>query len=162
MEIRREQLKIDPKKCTACHQCTTACSMMHYGVEDPNFSRIKILQFKNKDFNVPIICMACENPICIDVCPMNARVKKSNGTIVTDTETCIGCKACLYICPVGSPMENPLTGQSMTCDMCEDDPEGPWCVKACHEHGALTICEIDAQITQIARQQAGRMRRVFP
>ncbi len=161
MITRREQLKIDPKKCTACHKCTTACSMKHYGVADPSFSRIKILQFENHKLNVPVICMACENPICVDVCPMNARVKKSNGTIVTDTESCIGCKACLYICPVGSPAQNPLTGQTMTCDMCKDDPEGPMCVKACVDEGALTICEIDSQTTRTARKQASRMRRVF-
>lgn len=161
MKIRREQLKIDPKKCNGCQQCTTACSMTHHGVADPRFSKINILQFENRTFNVPIICMACESPVCVDVCPMNARVRKSNGTVVTNRENCIGCKACLYICPVGCPTENPLTGQSMTCDMCAEVPDGPSCVKACQERGALAIIKIEEQITQIARQQAARMKRVF-
>ncbi len=161
MKIRREQLKVDSKKCNGCRECAVACAMMHDGVADSNFSRIKILQFENRDFQVPIICMACENPFCMDVCPMNARVRKSNGTVVTNRENCIGCKACLYVCPAGCPTENPLTGQSMTCDMCEESPDGPCCVKACQEHGALTVCGIDEQITRTARQQASRMKRVF-
>ncbi len=162
MKIKREQLKIDPKKCNACNKCIDACSIKHHGVADPEFARIKILQFENQELNVPVICMACEDPICISVCPMNARHRKTNGSIVTDTETCIGCKACLYICPVSSPSYNPLTCQTMTCDMCEDDPEGPRCVNACRDIGAITICEINTQINQIARQQAGRVRRLFP
>ncbi len=161
MKIKREQLKIDPKKCDACHKCTEACAMKHHSVADPEFSRIKILRFENQDLNVPVICMACENPICTSVCPMNARQKKENGTIVTSPETCIGCKACLYICPVGSPSQNPLTSQTMTCDMCEGDPGGPQCVHACRDKGAITISEIDTQICQRARLHAGRMRRVF-
>ncbi len=161
MVIRREQLKIDPKKCNACHECTTACAMKHHGVADPKYSSIRILQFETQDLNVPVICQACEDAICISVCPMNARVKKSNGTIVTDKEVCIGCKACLYICPMGGPVENPATGQTMTCDMCKDDPKGPRCVKACRDQGAITICEIDTQVNQTARQQAGRMKGLF-
>lgn len=161
MVIKREQLRIDPKKCDACRQCVDACSMAHYGVTDPGFSRIKILQFENQSLNVPVICMACEDPICVSVCPMNARQKSTNGTIVTNTETCIGCKACLYICPVSSPTQHPLTGQSMTCDMCEGEPDGPRCVKACSDKGAISICEIDTQRDRIARQQVMRMRRVF-
>ncbi len=161
MKIKREQLKIDPKKCNACHQCADACSIKHHGVADLNFSRIKILQFENQELNVPVICMACEDPICISVCPMNARQKQPNGTIVTNSEKCIGCKACIYICPVGAPSQDPHTGQTMTCDMCEDDPLGPRCVSACSDIGAITICEMNMQINQVARQQAGRMRRVF-
>lgn len=159
MEIRREQLRIDPKKCTACHRCTIACSMKHHGMVNPHLSRIKILQFQNPELNVPVICMACENAPCIKVCPMNARTKSSNGTIVTDTDVCIGCRACVYICPVSGPAINPYTGQTMTCDMCEGDEAGPWCVTACQSEGALTVCKTDSLTIETVREQAGRFRR---
>lgn len=161
MTTTREQLRIDPQKCTACNQCITACSTKHYGVNDPDYSRIKILRFDTRRLNVPVICMACSNSPCVSVCPMNARERQANGSLVTDTEKCIGCKACLYICPVGSPAYHPITGQTMTCDMCGDDPEGPRCVAACSEYGALTICDVTTQVNEIARKQVARMRRMF-
>lgn len=161
METKREELRIDPKKCTACHRCTIACSMKHHGMVNPHLSRIKILQFKNQGLNVPVICMACENAPCIKVCPMNARTRATNGTIFTNTEVCIGCKACLYICPQGCPSENPYTGQTMTCDMCKEDASGPWCVTACKKEGALTVCKSDSMAAENAREQAGRMRKIY-
>ncbi|MBU1582057.1 MAG: 4Fe-4S binding protein, partial [Proteobacteria bacterium] len=92
---------------------------------------------------------------------MNARTKASNGSVVTNTEVCIGCRACMYICPVSGPAENPYTGQTMTCDMCKDDEAGPWCVTACQYEGALTMHENDSLTTETARQQAGRFRKIY-
>lgn len=161
MKARREQLRIDPKKCTACHRCTIACSMKHHGRVNPNLSRIRILQFQNQTLNIPMICMACENAPCIKVCPVNARSKASNGSVVTDTEVCIGCKACVYICPESCPAENPYTGQTMTCDMCEGDAAGPWCVIACKDVGALKMCEKDSLTMETVRKQAGRLRKIY-
>lgn len=161
MKIRREQLRIDPEKCTACHQCATACAMKHHGVGNPELSRIKILRFQDQGLNVPVICMACENPPCMNVCPMNARIRTSNGSVVTDTELCIGCRACLYICPVSGPTANPHTGQTMTCDMCGNDEKGPWCVTACQHEGALTVCKADSIAVNTARAMAGRLKRIY-
>lgn len=161
METKPEQLRIDPEKCTACHRCTIACSMKHHGVINPRLSRIKILQFPDLALNFPVICMACENAPCIDVCPMNARTRISNGAVVTNPDVCIGCKACMYICPVCGPAKNPYTGKTMTCDMCEGDESGPWCVTACREEGALKVYKDDAMTTETIRRQAGRFKKIY-
>ncbi len=161
MKATREQLQIDPKKCTACHRCTIACSMKHHNTVNPQLSRIQIQQFKGHDLNFPTICMACENSPCIKVCPMNARTRISNGSIVTDEDICIGCRACVYICPAGSPVSNPYTGQTMTCDMCEGDAKGPWCVSACKQEGALKVYKNDKLTEKTARKQAGLFRRLY-
>lgn len=160
METRREYLWIDPQKCTACHRCTIACSMKHYGMVNPDLARIKILRFQHWRLNVPVICMACENPPCIKVCPVNARIRGTNGTVITDSTVCIGCKACVYSCPEGCPVVNPYTGQTMTCDMCEDDVAGPWCATACKSEGALRMFENDAVILETTREQADRRKAV--
>ncbi len=161
IKARREQLQINPEKCTACHRCTIACAMKHHNMVDPRLSRIQIHQFDDQGLNIPAICMACENAPCIKVCPMNARIRAANGSIVTDKDVCIGCKACVYICPVGGPASNPYTGQTMTCDMCEGDENGPWCVTACKKEGALTLYGTDALITKTARTQAERFKRLY-
>ncbi|MFH0725117.1 MAG: 4Fe-4S dicluster domain-containing protein [Pseudomonadota bacterium] len=162
MATRREQLLIDPKKCTGCARCMMACAMQHYGRIDPHLSRVKVLRFKDPELNVPVICMACDKAPCIKVCPMNARVRQANGTVVTDTDVCIGCKACVYICPVGSPAANPYTGQTMTCDMCTEDTSGPWCVTACKREGALKVCDADMLTREVVRARAGKSRAIYP
>jgi Fe-S-cluster-containing dehydrogenase component len=136
--------------------------MKHHGRVDPQLARIRILRFPAQELNVPVICMACDKAPCINVCPMNARIREENGTVVTDTDVCIGCRACVYICPVGSPAANPYTGQTMTCDMCKDDAAGPWCVSACKCEGALTLAHGDALTNMTARDRAGRARSIVP
>jgi anaerobic carbon-monoxide dehydrogenase iron sulfur subunit len=162
MENRREQLLIDPKRCSGCKRCMLACSMKHHNLLNPSLSRLKVMRFEDQALNVPILCMACDNAPCIKVCPMNARVRMANGTVATDTEVCIGCRACVYICPVGSPSVNPFSGQTMTCDMCMDDESAPWCVTACKHEGALTMATGESLTIDKARARAGQSRAIFP
>lgn len=153
MEIRREQLLIDPEKCTGCGRCLMACAMQHCGSVNPSLARIKILPLPSHEIHVPVICMACEDAPCIKVCPMNARLRQANKTVVTNADVCIGCRACVYICPVGAPAIIPYTCQTMTCDLCEGDPAGLWCVTACDE-GALTISKSDRLTSDKTRARA--------
>ena len=161
MEARREQLAIDPLKCTGCQECLIACSMKHQGVINPKLAMLKIIRLETQELEVPVICMACDNAPCIKVCPMNARIRQENGTVATNTDVCIGCRACVYICPAGSPAVNPYTGQTMTCDMCGGDEAGPWCVVACRE-GALRITQDDMLTRGAVRERAARSRAIFP
>lgn len=157
MNMRREQLAIDPEKCTGCRRCMIACAMKHHGRIDPDLSRVNIIGLDSKDLNVPVICMACDTAPCIKVCPMNARIRQANGTVTTNTDVCIGCRACVYICPVGSPRINPYTGRTMTCDMCEGETE-PWCVAACRQEKALTLCTQGSVSHRAARKAASKTK----
>lgn len=152
------QLNIDPSKCTGCRLCTLACAMKNHGWLNPRLTRIKIITLKNPSLNVPVVCLACDDAPCLKVCPVNARLREPNGSVVTDENRCIGCRACVYICPVGSPTINPFTGQTMTCDLCHGDPAGPWCVTACRHEGALNVVTTETLPTSMARGQATRFR----
>ena len=162
MEKRREQLLVDAKRCTGCKRCMLACSMKHHNAINPSLSRVRVLPFDSQGLNVPILCMACDNAPCIKVCPMNARVRQANGTVVTDPAACIGCRACVYICPVGSPSVNPFSGQTMTCDMCMDDGAEPWCVAACKREGALKMAGGGSLTREAVRERAARSRAIYP
>ena len=157
MEPTRERLVIDIGRCTGCHRCLIACAMQHHGHTDPRLARLQVLQFQEPALNVPVICMACDDAPCIKVCPVNARVRQGNQSVVTDEERCIGCGACIYICPVGSPTRNPATRQTMTCDMCQGTVSEPWCVVACRNEGALTLVGSRGTTDHKSRRHADSM-----
>ena len=51
---------------------------------------------------VPRLCMQCENPPCVSVCPVSATYKTEDGVILVDADRCIGCGYCVVACPYGA------------------------------------------------------------
>lgn len=131
-------ITVDADKCVGCHGCEMACSIKHFQVCHPTYSRIRIQEFREVNTFVPVRCQACEDAACIEVCPMDARVRLENGAVTTNETRCIGCHMCIYSCPFGAVVANPTSGKTMSCTMCEGDELGPWCVKACTMHKALS------------------------
>jgi Fe-S-cluster-containing hydrogenase component 2 len=152
---------IDPEKCSGCRLCEMACAMMHTGRCNPTHSRIRILSFDGAGSHVPLLCQACEQAPCIKCCPMNARDRTAEGAVVTDADRCIGCRACLYICPFATPAVDPDTGKTMTCDLCADDGTGPWCVKACRDYGALKTVDPGKTATWKSRERAAQAKGAY-
>jgi Fe-S-cluster-containing dehydrogenase component len=53
-------------------------------------------------FFVPRLCMQCENPPCVSICPVSATYKTDEGVVLVDEERCIGCGYCVVACPYGA------------------------------------------------------------
>jgi molybdopterin-containing oxidoreductase family iron-sulfur binding subunit len=56
----------------------------------------------------PRPCMQCQNPPCVNVCPVGAALhrphstdgtKEGDGLVLIDYNRCIGCRACMAGCP---------------------------------------------------------------
>lgn len=50
-------------------------------------------------FYIGTQCFQCDNPPCVDVCPVQATWKEDDGLVVVDYDWCIGCRYCLAACP---------------------------------------------------------------
>ena len=83
---------------------------------------------------LPRLCNHCDDPPCVDVCPVNATWQREDGIVVIDQETCIGCKYCIQACPYDMRYINPLTNTADKCDFClQRVSKGlkPACVATC-------------------------------
>jgi len=93
----------DLKRCIACNSCTIACKQINSVL--PGVFRTKVAiseegRYPNVRLKMtPHICMHCENPECVRVCPTAATTKLNNGIIVINKNRCIGCQYCIMACP---------------------------------------------------------------
>ena len=69
-------------------------------------------------FFVPKLCNLCENPPCVQVCPVGATFSAPDGAVLIDPKYCIGCAFCVQACPYGSRFLNPVTKTAEKCTLC--------------------------------------------
>lgn len=50
-------------------------------------------------FYVGTQCFQCQNPPCVQVCPVKATWMEPDGIVVVDYNWCIGCRYCMAACP---------------------------------------------------------------
>jgi Fe-S-cluster-containing dehydrogenase component len=97
--------------------------------------------------------MHCTDPVCMIGCPTGAVHRSlETGAVVINDDTCIGCGTCANSCPynnirlvdirdtegkmVRDPDSQKPIMKATKCDLCETNPGGPACVRAC-PHDAL-------------------------
>lgn len=130
---------IDLKKCVGCHACAVACKEAHGtppGITRSHVKREFEGEYPDATMHiVPMLCMHCENPPCVEACPTEgATYKREDGIVVVDKEKCIGCKYCMMACPYGvrswSPSEH-VVEKCTLCGQLTSVGEEPKCVAAC-------------------------------
>jgi Fe-S-cluster-containing dehydrogenase component len=141
---------LDPEKCVGCRQCSLSCSFTNEGSFSLGKARNTVLWVHQAEMFVPMRCQHCEEPLCMDVCPMDAISRKEEtGAIVIDPDRCIGCKMCMVVCPFGAVTWDADSHSMIKCDLCDGDPE---CVKHC-VYGALSWLPADE--AAVVRRQSG-------
>ncbi|MCL7489319.1 MAG: 4Fe-4S dicluster domain-containing protein [Desulfobulbaceae bacterium] len=71
-----------------------------------------------KAFFVPKLCNQCENPACVQVCPVGATYKTRDGVVLIDRKWCIGCGYCIMACPYGVRFFHPKYKVAEKCNFC--------------------------------------------
>ncbi|NOY05351.1 MAG: 4Fe-4S dicluster domain-containing protein [Chlorobi bacterium] len=87
-----------------------------------------------RSFFVPKLCNHCDNPPCVQVCPVGATFKTVDGVILVDKDYCIGCRYCIQACPYGARFLHPVTRTAEKCTFCYHritKGMSPACVENC-------------------------------
>lgn len=104
--------------CIGCRRCAEACHHENNHDRRSNNSYIRVLEMEQGSmdmekgnttydhavpapgkFYMPVQCQQCDNPPCVDVCPVEATWKEKDGIVVVDYNWCIGCRYCEAACP---------------------------------------------------------------
>jgi carbon-monoxide dehydrogenase iron sulfur subunit len=119
----------DPERiCSRCHMCELICAFHHHQVGNPKRSRIRLISL-DKGVDIPVTCLNCEDPPCMNICPTGALHRlESEGMVTVNEDLCIGCAMCVNACPVGAVTLDPVDGVAVKCDLCDGDPQ---CVAYC-------------------------------
>ncbi|MDD2898683.1 MAG: 4Fe-4S dicluster domain-containing protein [Desulfuromonadaceae bacterium] len=71
-----------------------------------------------KAFFVPKLCNQCDNPPCVQVCPVGATYQTADGVVLVDRSWCIGCGYCVMGCPYGVRFFHPIFHVAEKCTFC--------------------------------------------
>jgi Fe-S-cluster-containing dehydrogenase component len=149
-------------RCIGCGRCVEACKAENNVMREPFFFRTWVERYVIdpegeatvdspnggiagfapieegreilKAFFVPKLCNQCDNPPCVQVCPVGATFKSEDGVILVDSEYCIGCRYCIQACPYGARYLDPRTRTADKCTFCYHRiTKGflPACVEVC-------------------------------
>ncbi|GFO68151.1 4Fe-4S ferredoxin [Geomonas limicola] len=86
-------------------------------VGEGTFEEIKNEEI-NKAFFVPKLCNQCDNPPCVQVCPVGATYQTKDGVVLVDRSWCIGCGYCVMGCPYGVRFFHPVHHVAEKCNFC--------------------------------------------
>ena len=59
-----------------------------------------------RPLSMPALCVQCDEPPCIKVCPVRATYKRDDGIVAQIYPQCIGCRYCMANCPYTAKVFN--------------------------------------------------------
>lgn len=131
--------EVDLDQCTGCKACVAACHSLN-GLDDEETWRDVGLLIGGSvaepyQQTITTACHHCEDPECLNGCPVLAYEKDPLTGIVRHLDDqCIGCQYCVLKCPYDVPKFSPSKGIVRKCDMCHSRlavGEAPACAQAC-------------------------------
>ena len=161
--VLKKRLIVDIDKCTGCRACVLACSFVKEQVFNPELARIMVLKFETAGVDAPLFCQQCEEPRCVEACPIDAIVyRPESGILVIDAGVCDGCGACLVACPYAAifkfPGETNKEDRILKCDLCDGAPE---CVGWCETEALQYVDAAEVDLIREARENLVLVRKRF-
>jgi len=112
---------------------------------------------------LPVLCNNCDNPICLQNCPVNATWQREDGIVIVDPHRCIGCKYCIASCPYNVRHINPTKKIVQKCTFCHHRVDAglkPACEVSCPT-GARTFGDLNDPESDISRLLAENATQVL-
>ncbi|MFX0083579.1 MAG: 4Fe-4S dicluster domain-containing protein [Candidatus Hodarchaeota archaeon] len=145
--MNKRVLAIQSDNCNGCHLCELACSSTKEGEFILYKSRIRVVTNGLEGWSRPVVCLQCEEPMCMAVCSVDAiyKIKSPQGDNIVsiDKEKCIGCHQCVVVCPFGA-IEYLKEEKAIKCDLCGGSPV---CVNFCF-YDCLNFIELSDEAYQ--------------
>jgi|YNPNPStandDraft_1061719.scaffolds.fasta_scaffold04756_3 molybdopterin-containing oxidoreductase family iron-sulfur binding subunit len=171
---KRFGLVIDLERCIGCHTCTIACQLendMEAGfgvrVETIGGGHRDTPSGRHPDLSMhflPILCMHCQEPPCMEACPVGAISKREDGIVLVDEGMCDGCQACVASCPYGALSHDEKRNIVRKCNLCVqrvDKGLAPFCVVCCETEAICfgDLMDVESAVSKLkARRGAGVLR----
>jgi len=137
-QTKHYAMLVDLTRCLGCQACTASCKAENnvpFGVFRTWVERHEKGTFPDVSLQfVPRLCNHCDNPPCVQVCPVQATYKREDGLVLVKDDRCIGCGACIKACPYGARYFNPIKRVADKCTFCQprvDQGLEPACVTTC-------------------------------
>ncbi len=101
--MTRWGMVIDLQKCIGCGGCTDICKEANRTPTGASWRQVFTYQdgggFSAPSLNLPMNCMHCSEPPCLEVCPTTATYRRPDGIVDVHYDLCIGCGYCVVACP---------------------------------------------------------------
>jgi Fe-S-cluster-containing hydrogenase component 2 len=111
------------------------------GLFSSRSSAVTVCGISGKSPAIPLMCMHCDKPECVNVCPTGAlSLDTQSGTVTLVIRKCILCGKCAAACPLGNIHKDPSINIMVKCDLCGGDPQ---CVAICPV-GAIDYLETES------------------
>jgi len=119
--MARWGMVIDLDRCTGCGDCMAAChqenNLATSGpretiVHSRGFHWLRLLPEVSGRGDeatrqlVPHLCLQCDEPPCVKVCPVHATYLSDEGIVGQIYGRCIGCRYCMAACPYSAKVFN--------------------------------------------------------
>ncbi len=159
---------IDLPKCIGCHACTIACKSEHDIPVGVNRCWVKTVEKGSfpdtKRFFFPVLCNQCDDAPCVSICPTNTLFKRRDGIVDFNSDSCIGCRACMAACPYDQLFIDPNTQTAEKCNFCANRVENqlqPACVSVCPTECRIfgDLDDPTTKVAQIVQREAFTVRK---
>lgn len=147
--MKRYAFLMDMDKCIGCRGCAMACKNFNQLEPMMTWRQIyplseAIYPHRERAF-LSLACNHCDNPACMSACPTRSYIKREDGIVVHNQQSCIGCQNCVRSCPYGAPRYSEAKRHVEKCSLCHERLDAglqPACVQACVT-GALQLVDLN-------------------